>query len=435
MFRLITRRIGTMILTMLFVSIAVFVATEATPGNIARHVLGNFVTPEQEAAFLKQLGLDQPLPSRYLTWLVGSDWRAANLVGMPLARVKHPGADYYEWWAVTADGRFVRWDLKGEDLIAQYLQPDGSTVSQTENFRWRTLADGTATFWGINLRNSAALWQKGGNQSYWMRARSGGYWTEQKGGAVRYIPLQKGLLRGDPGESLVTGRPVGDIIGRRLRNSLLLAAISFVFMMPLALFLGILAGVKQGSWIDRVLSVGGLTSTATPEFATGVFLILIFSSWLHILPGATVFTSEQAAFENPTMLLLPVLTLTLIELGYVMRITRASMVEVMDTCYIRTAILKGLPDWYIVWKHALRNALMAPITVILLHIGWLIGGIVVVEAIFGFPGLGRYMIDAAFSKDVSALAAGTIVFVAIAVLTQLVADIVYTYLNPRVRYA
>lgn len=434
MFRLITRRIGTMILTMLFVSIAVFVASEVAPGNIARHILGNYVTAEQEAAFLKQLGMDQPLLSRYLTWLVGSDWRAAKLVGMPLERVKRPGADYYEWWAVDGDGRYVRWDLDGEDLVAQYLQPDGSTVSQTENTRWQTGEDGAAMFWGVSPKNSAALWQKGGDQPYWMRAKSGGYWTEQKGGAVRYIPLQKGLLRGDPGESLVTGRPVGDIIARRLQNSLLLAGISFVFMMPLALFLGIVAGVKQGTLIDRILSIGGLTSTATPEFATGVFLILIFSSWLGVLPGATVFVNERAAFENPTMLILPVLTLTLIELGYVLRITRASMVEVMDTCYIRTAILKGLPDWYIVFKHALRNALMAPITVILLHVGWLIGGIVVVEAIFGFPGLGRYMIDAAFTKDVFALEAGSMVFVAIAVLTQLLADIIYTYLNPRVRY-
>ncbi|MCK4470818.1 MAG: ABC transporter permease, partial [Anaerolineae bacterium] len=151
--------------------------------------------------------------------------------------------------------------------------------------------------------------------------------------------------------------------------------------------------------------------------------------------GATVFVSERALFENPKMLILPVLTLTLIELGYVLRITRASVVEVMNAPYIRTAFLKGLPYWRIVFKHALRNALMAPITVIMLHVNWLMGGIVVVEAIFGFPGLGRYLLDAALYKDVFAIEAGAMVMVMLAVGTQLVADIIYTFLNPRIRYA
>ena len=156
---------------------------------------------------------------------------------------------------------------------------------------------------------------------------------------------------------------------------------------------------------------------------------------MKLLPGATVFASEKAAFKNPKMLVLPVMTLTLIELGYVLRITRASMVEVMNAPYIRTAFLKGLPYWRIVFKHALRNALMAPITVIMLHVNWLMGGIVVVEAIFGFPGLGRYLLDAALYKDVFAIEAGAMVMVMLAVGTQLVADVIYTFLNPRIRYA
>ncbi len=205
--------------------------------------------------------------------------------------------------------------------------------------------------------------------------------------------------------------------------------------MPLALVLGLLAGLNEGKPLDRILSIGGLMTTATPNFATGIFLILIFAVWLKLLPGATVFASERAIFKNPKMLVLPVLTLTLIELGYVLRITRASMVEVMGTGYIRTAVLKGLPYWRIVFKHVLRNALMAPITVIMLHVNWLMGGIVVVEAIFGFPGLGRYLLDAALYKDVFAIEAGAMVMVMLAVGTQLVADIIYTFLNPRIRYA
>ena len=184
---------------------------------------------------------------------------------------------------------------------------------------------------------------------------------------------------------------------------------------------------------DRVLSIGGMVFTVIPEFATGIFLILIVAVWLGLVPGATVF-GEKAPWERPDMLVLPVLTLALIELGYVLRITRASMVEVMRSPYIRTAFLKGLPYWRIVFKHAIRNALMAPITVIMLHVNWLMGGIVIVEVVFGYPGLGKYLLESALFKDINALEAGAMVLVIIAVGTQFLADIIYTFLNPRIRY-
>ena len=435
MAKFIVRRLGFMLLTMFIVSIAIFAINEIAPGNIARNILGAFATPEQEASFLAQLGLDQPLHIRYITWLVGSDWRAERMVGMPLRRIKKPGTEFYEWWAVESDGTLVRWKLDGEDLIALRRQPDGTVEESLDNARWQTDEAGVSTFWGVDTHNRAVMWEKGGAQTYWMRAKAAGWWTEQKGGAIKYIPLLRGLLRGDPGESVKTGRPVADTLLRRLQNSVILAAIAFVIVMPLALVLGLIAGLNEGKTIDRILSIGGLATTATPNFATGIFLILIFAVWLKLLPGATVFVSEKAIFENPKMLVLPVLTLTLIELGYVLRITRASVVEVMSAPYIRTAFLKGLPYWRIVFKHALRNALMAPITVIMLHVNWLMGGIVVVEAIFGFPGLGRYLLDAALYKDVFAIEAGAMVMVMLAVGTQLVADITYTFLNPRIRYA
>jgi len=435
MAKFIVRRLGFMLLTMFIVSVAIFAINEIAPGNIARNILGAFATPEQEASFLAQLGLDQPLHIRYVTWLVGSDWRAGRLVGMPLRRIKKAETEFYEWWAVESDGPLVRWKLDGEDLIALRLQPDGTVVESIDNDRWQTDEAGVSTFWGVDLHNRAVMWEKGTGQTYWMRAKAAGWWTEQKGGAIEYIPLLRGLLRGDPGESVKTGRPVADTLLRRLQNSILLAGIAFVIVMPLALVLGLIAGLNEGKTIDRILSIGGLATTATPNFATGIFLILIFAIWLKLLPGATVFVSERAVFENPKMLILPVMTLTLIELGYVLRITRASMVEVMSAPYIRTAFLKGLPYWRIVFKHALRNALMAPITVIMLHVNWLMGGIVVVEAIFGFPGLGRYLLDAALYKDVFAIEAGSMVMVMLAVGTQLVADIIYTFLNPRIRYA
>jgi peptide/nickel transport system permease protein len=175
-------------------------------------------------------------------------------------------------------------------------------------------------------------------------------------------------------------------------------------------------------------------TTSIPEFASGVFLIFVFSFWLKILPGAAVFTSDVAPWKDPKLLVLPVLTLTLVEVGYVARMTRASMVEVMNAPYIRTAYLKGLPYRRIVFTHALRNALMAPITVIMLHVNWLVGGIVVVESVFGYPGLGLYLLDSAMFKDVNAIEAGAMLMVALAVGTQLLADVLYTFLNPRIRY-
>jgi peptide/nickel transport system permease protein len=148
-----------------------------------------------------------------------------------------------------------------------------------------------------------------------------------------------------------------------------------------------------------------------------------------------IFTSADAIFENPTMLVLPVLTLTLVELGYISRMTRASMVEVMDSPYIRTAIIKGMPYRRVVVRHAIRNALMAPITIIMLHVNWLIGGVVVTEVIFGYPGLGNYIYKAAIFGDFNAIEAAAMVTVLIAVATRLLGDLAYTMLNPRIRYA
>jgi peptide/nickel transport system permease protein len=204
--------------------------------------------------------------------------------------------------------------------------------------------------------------------------------------------------------------------------------------MPIALLLGLLAGLREGGFVDRLISLFSLVTTSIPEFASGVFLILIFAFWLKVLPGAAIFPTDTAPWQNLKLLILPVATLTLVEVGYVARMTRASMVEVMNAPYIRTAYLKGIPYWRIIFRHALRNALMAPITVIMLHVNWLVGGIVVVESVFGYPGLGQYILDSALFKDVFAIEAAAMIMVALAVGTQLIADVIYTFLNPRIRY-
>jgi peptide/nickel transport system permease protein len=416
---------------MVLVSIAVFLITESSPGNVARNVLGSFVTPEQEKSFLAQMGLDKPVYTRYLYWLLGSDWYASRKVGLPLKRITTEEG-FEEWWAVRGDGALIRWKLKGEDLIAEARLFEGTISEYFNNERWHTDEQGVSTFWGVDTQNHVVRWEKGSDIKVWTFVMGTG-WMETTGGPVEYIPLKKGFIRGDPGISLRTGRPVSKSLFIRLRNSLVLAGIAFVIVMPVALFLGMIAGLKEGTLRDRALSVGGMMFSVTPEFATGIFLILIVAVWLGLVPGATIF-GEKAPWERPDMLILPVLTLTLIELGYVLRITRASMVEVMRSPYIRTAFLKGLPYRRIVLKHAVRNALMAPITVIMLHVNWLMGGIVIVEVVFGYPGLGKYLLESALYKDINALEAGAMVLVTVAVGTQLVADIIYTFLNPRIRY-
>jgi peptide/nickel transport system permease protein len=432
--RFIVRRLLGMLLTMLIISIVIFLVSEIVPGDVARHILGPFATPEQAELFRAQLGLEEPIYWRYISWLAGSDWRASRLVGYPLERTEDPVSGRVTWWA-NVDGTLTRWKMQNGEMVIHRMGPDGKVAKIEGEFDgWNTDANGEEYFWGIDTGNRATLWRKGFVEDQVAAASAGRAAVEQTGG-VRYIPIQKGLVRGDPGVSFRTGRPVADTLYLRLRNSLLLAAIAFAVVMPLALFLGIIAGLNEGKAIDRVLTVGGLLTTASPNFATGIFLILIFAAWLKILPGAVVLLDDKAIFQNPTMLALPVATLTLIELGYVLRITRASVVEVTNSPYIRTAHLKGLPQGRIVMRHVLRNSLMAPITVIMLHVNWLLGGIVVVEVLFSYPGLGQYLLDSAMFNDVYAVETAAMVLVVVAVASQIIADVIYTFLNPRIRYA
>ena len=432
MTKFILRRLLLLLFTMILVSMIVFAMVESSPGNVARNVLGSFVTPEQEASFLKQMGLDQPVAVRYVHWLLGSDLSAARKIGLPLKRIKS-SEGYDVWYAADKDQRLVRWKVEGDDLFRMVRIGPGEELASVRNDLWRTDENRTRFFWGVNGNGQAVKWERGTDSKAWNFVAGSG-WMETAGGPVEYIPLKKGFLRGDPGISLKTGRPVADSIFIRLRNSLVLAGIAFVIVMPLALLLGVLAGIKEGGKADRILSIAGMIFTVIPEFVTGIFLILIFSFWLKWVPGAAVF-GEQAPWQRPDMLILPLLTLTLVEVGYVLRITRASMIEVLRSPYIRTAFLKGLSYPRIIFRHALKNGLMAPITVVMLHMNWLLGGIVVVEVVFGYPGLGQYLLESALYKDINALEAGAMILVLAAVGSQLIADIIYTLINPRIRYA
>lgn len=418
---------------MLLVSILLFFLVEVGSGDLSVKILGVFATPEQRESYRKQLGLDRSVFLRYSDWLIGNDLGAERLVGQDLVTVANLRTNEQQWWA-DVDGQLTRWQMEDGELFALLRQESGSTNQQPVSpDAWSTDESGTEYFWGVNTNNSAVKWIRGGGETSFELTKAG--LREISDAPVQYIPLRKGLLRGDAGLSLQTGRPVAVTLWTRVRNTAVLAGVAFAVVMPLALLLGIIAGVNEGRAVDRTISIIGLALTATPEFVTGIFLILIFGIWLKWFPAVSVFLSDTAMFENPTLIALPVLTLTAVELGYVARMTRASMVEVMSSSYIRTAIIKGMPWRRVVFRHALRNALMAPITIIMLHVNWLVGGVVVVEVIFGFPGLGSYIYDAAIFGDFNAIEAAAMLTVVIAVATRLLGDLAYTFLNPRIRYS
>lgn len=250
---------------------------------------------------------------------------------------------------------------------------------------------------------------------------------------IRYVEWVGDIVQGDLGYSTLFKTPVNNIIWDRIGNTLILAAIAFAVIVPASIILGVAAGMREGSKLDRTISLASVVTTSVPEFASGAFLGFIFVVWLGILPG----TSTLGAGGNwsiASQLVLPVLVMVLYDLGYVVRMVRASMIEVMTRPYIRTAVLKGLTFRDVILKHALRNAMIAPFTVILLQINYLVAGVVVVEAVFAYPGFGRMLLEAGLAKDVAVVEAATLFAVFITVSAQIAGDFGYMLLNPRIRF-
>jgi len=246
----------------------------------------------------------------------------------------------------------------------------------------------------------------------------------------RYGSWLGNFLSGEFGDSVRFRVPVAEILWPRLWNTAILGFWTFAIMIPLSLILGVLAGMREGSKLDRIISVGSIITTSVPEFASTVLLSAIFVFGLKWLPGTS---SMSSGFEFKQMIL-PVMVLIIYDFGYVARMTRASMAEVMTTHYIRTAVLKGLPYNQVIMKHALRNALIAPFTVIMLQINWLLSGVIVVEFFFAYKGFGALLLEASLNQDIFVIEACAMVAVFVAVASQTIADIGYTYLNPRIRF-
>ena len=242
-----------------------------------------------------------------------------------------------------------------------------------------------------------------------------------------------GILQGNFGFSTVFKEPVEVIVDRRLSLTGKLMFWVMVVMVPMALVIGVMAGMREGSRTDRSLSTFSIITTATPEYVSGVIFIVVFASsatGLRWFKGTATSAMDDITFANFT---LPVMTMALYGMGYIARMTRASMAEVMTTQYIRTARLKGVKFHNIVLKHALRNALIAPFTVIMLQFPWLLTGVVIVETLFNYKGLGWTLVQAAGNNDVELLLSCSIVAVLVVLITQLISDIGYVYLNPRIR--
>ncbi|MBA8904270.1 ABC transporter permease [Aminobacter ciceronei] len=243
-------------------------------------------------------------------------------------------------------------------------------------------------------------------------------------------PTYSGILQGDFGCSTKFKTPVATKLFPALGATGILMFWVLVTMVPISLLIGILAGMREGSRTDRTLSVASIATTATPEYVSGVIFTVIFASWLGWLNGSAASASQGITFYNFT---LPVMTLAIYGIGYIARMTRASMVEVMTQQYIRTARLKGLSFGNVVVKHALRNALIAPFTVIMLQFPWLLTGVVIVEVMFRYQGFGYTLVEAAGNNDIDLLLGCSLVSVFIVLITQLISDVGYAYLNPRIR--
>jgi peptide/nickel transport system permease protein len=249
----------------------------------------------------------------------------------------------------------------------------------------------------------------------------------------QYFDWIGGVLTGDMGNSLVFRRPISDVLGDALVNSLKLAIIAFIIVVPLSILGGVYAALNEGSKRDRFISLGGLSATAVPDFVWAVVLILIFSLLLGIFPVTATAPPGSGFVDQIYYLILPAMCLVFVLFGYIARMARAGTIEALDADYTRTAIIKGLPRRAVVRGHVLRNSLLPTIAVVATQAGYLLGGLLVIETIFNYQGIGQALYRAATQKDFPLLATGVLVVGVVYLVATLIADIMYSVLNPRVR--
>ena len=250
---------------------------------------------------------------------------------------------------------------------------------------------------------------------------------------VQYADWVSKFAVGDMGKSYAYRAPVAPFLMTALGNSAKLALVAFVLVVPLGILGGVIAALNVGRPIDRSLTIVGLSATIVPEFVSGIVLILIFGVWLKWLPISATWPNNAGLATQVYYLLLPSIPLVLVLFGYIARMARAGMIEALDSDYTRTAILKGLPRRTVIWRHVLRNALLPTISVIATQTIYLIGGLVVIETLFHYQGIGSLIFTAANKKDFPMLQAGVLTVGALFTVASLLADLLYALLNPRIR--
>jgi peptide/nickel transport system permease protein len=251
---------------------------------------------------------------------------------------------------------------------------------------------------------------------------------------VQYLDYMRGFVQGDLGLSLASQEPVWSILQPALANSLKLAALAFVIVVPLSILGGIAAGLRSGTSEDRTITIFGASMSAMPEFVTGIILILVFVIWLGWLPVTAQWDDGAGPVTQIKHLLLPSLCLALVLFGYIARITRAGVIEAADADYTRTAYLKGLRTRTVIGRHVLRNALLPTIAVVATQTSYLVGGLLIVEGLFNYQGIGLQVYLSAQQKDFTVLTSGVLVLGLVVLVVTLVADILYGLFNPRVRF-
>jgi peptide/nickel transport system permease protein len=251
---------------------------------------------------------------------------------------------------------------------------------------------------------------------------------------ARYWKLVSGYATGDWGTSPVLNTEVRPLVLRRFGNSLVLAAFAFALIVPFSIFMGVVAALHHGRWPDRLISITGLSLIALPEFVTGVILLVVFAVNLGWFPS-----SSAVPGPNPVdwfrQLLLPAIPLMCVLFGYIARMARAGTVDALRADYTRTATLKGLPRRTVVRRHVLRNSLLPTISVVSVQIGYLVGGLVVTETLFAYPGIGSLAYDSVQANDITVIESIVLFTAVLYMLSNLLADILYAALNPRVRLA
>jgi peptide/nickel transport system permease protein len=251
---------------------------------------------------------------------------------------------------------------------------------------------------------------------------------------LQYWHWLSGVVRGDFGVSLRTGQPVGPVMFTALGRSLLLAVLSLSFMLCLALPVGIFAAIRRGRPADIIIGLLSYVGVSLPEFVTATVVVLVASDWLQLLPPTGYVPLTTDFWEGIGHLILPVLVISIILIAHVSRMVRSELIDVLETDYIRAAHLKGLSRRKVLFRHALRNALLPTITIVALDVGYLLGGIIVVEEIFSIPGIGRSLIVAIQTRDLPAIQAGALIMAATYSLVNFAADILYAWLDRRIQY-